>query len=138
MKAYDGGLGELDNGINWGTFKMRDKPSTVAHERRYQEGIACTDHRFPKGKGGRWLQLAMDPNMGVEYYPDLFSLFQVLPLGVDKTLIKLACYSPPNLSADEREMQKIADETPRRVKAGDATGAPRRSRCPSARLRSRT
>lgn len=49
----------------------------------------------------------MDPGMGIEYYPDLFSLFQVLPLGVDKSLIKRACYSPPNMSAEEREMQEI-------------------------------
>jgi phenylpropionate dioxygenase-like ring-hydroxylating dioxygenase large terminal subunit len=102
----DGG-GELDNGINWGYFEMRDKLSSVARERRYQEGIGCTDHRFPKGKRRRWLQLGMDPNMGIEYYPDLFALFQILPLGVDKTLIKLACYSPPEMSAEEREMQEI-------------------------------
>ena len=45
--------------------------------------------------------------MGSEYYPDLFALFQVLPLGVDKSLIKISTYSPPNLSAEEREMQAI-------------------------------
>jgi phenylpropionate dioxygenase-like ring-hydroxylating dioxygenase large terminal subunit len=99
--------GESSGHVNYGTFEMRDKPSKVPHERRYQEGIGCTDHRFPAGKGRRWLQLAMDPNMGLEYYPDLFALFQVLPLGVDKTLIKQLCYSPPDLSAEEREMQAI-------------------------------
>jgi phenylpropionate dioxygenase-like ring-hydroxylating dioxygenase large terminal subunit len=45
--------------------------------------------------------------MGIEYYPDLFALFQVLPLGVDKSLIKISTYSPPNLSSEEREMQAI-------------------------------
>ena len=99
--------GEFSGGVNFGYFKMRDKLSKVPHERRYQEGIRCMDHRFPEGKGSKWLQISMDPNMGIEYYPDLFSLFQVLPLGVDKTLIKLTCYSPPNMSAQEREMQEI-------------------------------
>jgi phenylpropionate dioxygenase-like ring-hydroxylating dioxygenase large terminal subunit len=102
----DEGL-SLDNGINFGVFEMREKPSSVASERRYQELIGCTDHRFPKGKRRRWLQIAMGCNMGIEYYPDMFALFQVLPLGTDKTLIKLARYSPPNLSSEEREMQQI-------------------------------
>ena len=53
------------------------------------------------------MQLSLDPNMGIEYYPDLFSLFQVFPLAVDRTLIKLSCYSPPEMSQEEREMQRI-------------------------------
>jgi phenylpropionate dioxygenase-like ring-hydroxylating dioxygenase large terminal subunit len=97
----------LDNGINFGVFEMREKRSNVPRERRYQELIGCTDHRFVEGKRRRWLQVAMNPNMGIEYYPDVFVLFQVLPLGSDKSLIKTTCYSPPDLSAEEREMQTI-------------------------------
>jgi hypothetical protein len=97
----------LDNGINFGVFEMRAKRSNVPREQRCQELIGCTDHRFAAGKGSRWLQVAMNPNMGIEYYPDLFVLFQVLPLGSDKSLIKATCYSPPDLSAEEREMQAI-------------------------------
>lgn len=99
--------GELDNGINWGSFEMRDKPSTNPVERRYQEGIGCTDHRYPEGKRGRWMQIGMDPGMGIEYYPDIFGLFHVLPLGVNRTQIKSMVYSPPNMSAEEREIQSI-------------------------------
>ena len=98
---------EFSGGFNYGYFAMREKLSKVPQERRYQELIACTDHRFPKGKGRKWLQLALDPNMGIEYYPDLFALFQVFPLAVDKTLVKLATYSPPNLSPEESELQAI-------------------------------
>lgn len=98
---------EFSGGFNFGYFAMRDKPSKVPQERRYQELISFTDHRFPEGKGRKWLQLALDPNMGIEYYPDLFALFQIFPLAVDKTLVKLATYSPPNLSAEERELQAI-------------------------------
>ena len=97
----------LDSGINFGVFEMREKLSKVPNERRYQELIGCTDHRFPEGRGRRWLQVAMNPNMGIEYYPDLFALFQVFPLGPDRSQIKLTCYSPPDLSAEEREMQEI-------------------------------
>jgi len=97
----------LDNGVSFGVFEMREKPSKVPRERRYQELIGCTDHRFPKGKKRRWLQIGMNPNMGIEYYPDLFALFQVMPLGSDKSLIRLCCYSPPDLSSEEREMQEI-------------------------------
>ncbi|MBW2540716.1 MAG: aromatic ring-hydroxylating dioxygenase subunit alpha, partial [Deltaproteobacteria bacterium] len=106
LSVTDEGL-SLSNGMNFGVFEMREKPSSVARERRYQELVACTDHRFPEGKRRRWMQIAMGCNMGIEYYPDLFVLFQVLPLGADKTRIRLARYSPPNLSAEEREMQQI-------------------------------
>ncbi|MEH6551757.1 MAG: aromatic ring-hydroxylating dioxygenase subunit alpha [Pseudomonadales bacterium] len=98
---------EYSGGFNYGYFAMRDKPSKVPHERRYQELIGCTDYRFPEGRQRMWLQLALDPNMGIEYYPDIFALFQVLPLGVDKTMIKILTYSPANLSAQEKEMQEI-------------------------------
>ena len=106
VESTDEGV-EFSGGFNYGYFAMREKLSKVPQERRYQELIACTDHRFPEGKGRKWLQLALDPNMGIEYYPDLFALFQIFPLAVDKTLVKLATYSPPNLSAEERELQAI-------------------------------
>ncbi len=97
----------LDNGINFGVFEMKEKLSKVPRERRYQELIGCTDRRFSPDKARRWLQIAMNPNMGIEYYPEMFALFQVLPLGPEKSLIKLNCYSPPDLSDEEREMQGI-------------------------------
>jgi len=106
LRETDDG-GDLDNGINWGCFEMREKSSSVPQERRYQEGLACTDHRYPEGKRGRWLQIGMDPGMGIEYYPDLFGLFQILPLGVNRTQIKMSAYSPPDMSAEEREIQAI-------------------------------
>ncbi len=97
----------LDNGINTGVFALRDKPSSVARERRYQELMPSTDHRYPEGKRGRWLQISMSPNMGIEYYPDMFSLMQILPLGIARTQIRMMYHSPPNPSAEEREMQAI-------------------------------
>jgi phenylpropionate dioxygenase-like ring-hydroxylating dioxygenase large terminal subunit len=99
--------GEFSGGINYGYFEMRDKLSSVQHERRYQELIGCTDHRYPEGRRRKWLQIGMDPNMGIEYYPELFSLFQLLPMGVDKTLVRLSNYTPPGVSAEERELQEI-------------------------------
>jgi len=112
---------EFSGGFNFGCFTVREKLSKVPHERRYQELVGCTDHRFPEGKRRRWLQLALDPNMGMEYYPDLFASFQILPLAVDKTLIKIATYSPPDLSPEEREMQDINVRLLDEVNAEDRT-----------------
>jgi phenylpropionate dioxygenase-like ring-hydroxylating dioxygenase large terminal subunit len=107
MLVADEGGGVLSSGIDWGYFAMREKPSKVPHERRYQEGIGCTDHRFPPGKGRRWLLIGMTPNTGIEYYPDVFAQLQFLPLGVDRSMVKMSLYSPPDMSREEREMQEI-------------------------------
>ena len=88
-------------------FEMNPKPSPVAHEQRYQELVGCTDHRYPAEIRRKWLQIDLESNMGVEFYPALFAVFQVLPLAADESLIRMSLYSPRDLNADEEEIRSI-------------------------------
>lgn len=98
---------ELPGGGSAGFFEMNPKPSPVERERRYQELIGCTDHRYPETIRRKWLQIDFESNMGVEFYPALFSVFQLVPIAADKTVIKMSQYTPPDLSKDEEELRTI-------------------------------
>jgi len=98
---------ELPGGGSAGFFEMNPKPSTIERERRYQELVSCTDHRYPETVRRRWLQIDLESNMGIEFYPALFSVFQLFPLGAEKTLLRMSLYTPPDLDPDERELRDI-------------------------------
>ena len=98
---------ELPDGGSAGFFEMNPRPSPVERERRYQELVGCTDHRYSETVRRKWLQLDFESNMGIEFYPSLFCVFQVIPLGAEKTVIRMSLYTPPDLDQDERELQAI-------------------------------
>lgn len=97
----------MPGGSTAGFFEMNPKLSPVEHERRYQEQVGCTDHRYPPEIQRKWLQIDFESNMGVEFYPALFAVFQVLPLAADESLIRMSLYSPPDLNAEEEEIRSI-------------------------------
>ncbi len=98
---------ELTGGGSAGFFEMNPRLSSVPHEKRYQELIGCTDHRYPEDIQRKWLQLDFESNMGIEFYPSLFSVFQLLPLAADRTAVRTSLYAPHDLNADEEELQAI-------------------------------
>lgn len=98
---------ELPGGGSAGFFEMNPRPSPVERERRYQELVGCTDHRYSETVRRKWLQIDFESNMGIEFYPALFSVFQVFPIGAEKTLLRMSLYTPPDLNPDERELQAI-------------------------------
>jgi phenylpropionate dioxygenase-like ring-hydroxylating dioxygenase large terminal subunit len=86
---------------------MNPKISSVEHESRYQELVQCTDHRYPEEIRRKWMQMDFEFNMGIEFYPSLFVVFQILPLGARQSAIRMSLYAPPDLSADEEELRDI-------------------------------
>ncbi len=97
----------LLGGNSAGFFEMNPKLSSVDQERRYQEIVGCTDHRYPEEIRRKWLQIDFESNMGIEFYPSLFSVFQVLPMGAEKTQIRMSLYTPADLSESEKELRSI-------------------------------
>ena len=98
---------ELCGGGSVGFFEMNPKISSVEHESRYQELVQCTDHRYPEEIRRKWMQMDFEFNMGIEFYPALFVVFQILPLGAGQSAIRTSLYAPPDLSADEEELRDI-------------------------------
>lgn len=98
---------ELDGGVSLGVFVLRDKPSPVAEERRYQEQLVHANKRVPEHAKGKWPQYGYSPNLGIDLYPEMLDLFQLIPLAVDKTLVRTSFYGHQNPTLEEQELRRL-------------------------------
>ncbi len=98
---------ELTSGIGYGVFLLRDKPSKVEEERLYQEQLHHADKRLPDALKGKWVQYGFAPNLGIDLYPEMLDMFQLIPLAVDKTLVRASYYGHKNPSAEEIELRRL-------------------------------
>ena len=104
----DNGVGEeLSSGVGYGEFELRDKPSRVDTERRYQELVHVAEQRLPDELKGKWVQFGVAPNLGIDIYAEMYDIFQLIPLGPEKTLVRAAFYGPPNPSPEEEELRQL-------------------------------
>jgi phenylpropionate dioxygenase-like ring-hydroxylating dioxygenase large terminal subunit len=99
--------GDFDSGVNYGTFVLRDKPSKDPDERLYQELFHHSFNRVPDELKGKWVQIALPVNHGVEFYPEMLDIFQLIPLAPEKTLVRTSYYVPKNRSAEEMELIRL-------------------------------
>ena len=83
---------ELSSGVSYGVFVMRDKPSKVEEERLYQEQLHFANQRIPEDVKGKWVQFGLAPNLGIDLYPEMLDMFQLIPLGPDKTIVRASYY----------------------------------------------
>jgi phenylpropionate dioxygenase-like ring-hydroxylating dioxygenase large terminal subunit len=98
---------ELSSGVNYGVFVLKDKPSKVDEERLYQEQFHHANHRVPDDLKGKWVQFGLMPNLGIDLYPEMLDMFQIIPLAPDKTMIRAAFYGHTNPSAEEEELRRL-------------------------------
>ena len=98
---------EFNSGVSYGEFEIRDKLSKVAEERRYQELLHVAEERLPEELKGKWVQFGVAPNLGIDIYAEMFDIFQLVPLGPEKTMVRAAFYGPPNPSPMEEELRKL-------------------------------
>ena len=98
---------ELDSGVSYGAFLLRDKPSKVEVERLYQEQFHHANHRVPGELKGKWVQFGVAPNLGIDLYPEMLDTFQLVPLGTDSTLVRAAFYGHRNPTPEETELRRL-------------------------------
>jgi len=98
---------DLTSGISYGVFLLKDKPSKVESERRYQEMFHHGEKRLPDELKGKWVQFGFSPNLGIDLYPELVDFFQLIPLAPDKTMVRAWFYGPRNPSPEEIELRKL-------------------------------
>ena len=98
---------ELSSGVSYGVFVLKDKPSKVEEERAYQEMFHHANGRVPDDLKGKWVQFSYSPNLGIDLYPEMLDMFQIIPLGPDKTMIRAAFYGHKNPSAEEQELRRL-------------------------------
>jgi phenylpropionate dioxygenase-like ring-hydroxylating dioxygenase large terminal subunit len=100
-------FGDFSNGLNYGTFVLRDKPSKDPDERLYQELFHHSFGRVPDELKGKWVQIAFPVNHGIEFYPEMLDIFQLIPLGLEKTLVRASFYVPKDRSPEEIELIRL-------------------------------
>jgi len=98
---------ELTSGVSYGVFELKDKPSPVETERLYQQQFHHGNHRVPDELKGKWVQFGLTPNLGIDLYPEMLDIFQLLPLAPDKTLVRTAFYGHTNPTPEEQELRRL-------------------------------
>ena len=98
---------DLASGVSYGIFLMRSKPSKVEHERLYQEQLHHADHRLPDALKSKWVQFGYAPNLGIDLYPEMLDMFQILPPGPEKSLIRATFLGHKNPSPEETELRRL-------------------------------
>jgi phenylpropionate dioxygenase-like ring-hydroxylating dioxygenase large terminal subunit len=98
---------ELSSGVTYGVFLLRDKPSKVPEERLYQENFHHGNHRVPDELKGKWVQFGYAPNLGIDLYPEMLDMFQLIPLSPDKTMVRATYYGHQNPTPEETELRRL-------------------------------
>lgn len=98
---------ELTSGVSYGVFVMKSKRSSVDQERQYQEQIHHGDHRLPDDLKGKWVQLSCSPNLGIDLYPEMLDMFQLIPITPDKTFVRASFYGHKNPTPQEKELRRL-------------------------------
>lgn len=98
---------ELTSGLSYGVFRVRDKRSGVEIERRYQELFPESFARIPESLHGKWVQFGLSGNLGIDLYPEMLDIFQLIPLGHDRTLVRAAFYGHPEPTSTEQELRRL-------------------------------
>ena len=111
----------LSSGVDYGIFDMRSKPSNVEVERRYQELVKHTRARIPEEIHDRWIQFGIAGSHGLDFYPEMLDIFQIIPLAFDKTLVRAIYYGHVNPTPEEQEIRKLNIEINNSVNDEDKT-----------------
>jgi phenylpropionate dioxygenase-like ring-hydroxylating dioxygenase large terminal subunit len=106
VKISDVGT-SLSSGVSFGEFDLRSKPSNVAAEREYQEMVEHAQERVPEEIRNKWVQFGFAPNLGIDLYPELLDIFQLIPLSHDKTMVRASYYGHQNPTPEEEELRRL-------------------------------
>jgi phenylpropionate dioxygenase-like ring-hydroxylating dioxygenase large terminal subunit len=115
----DGEADDLSSGVSYGVFVLKDMPSKVEEERRYQELLQHADYRLPDDLKGKWVQFGLAPNLGLDLYPEMLDLFRLVPLAPDKTMVRAAYYGHKNPTPEEMELRRLNIQINERVNEED-------------------
>lgn len=101
---------DLTSGVSYGVFLLKDKPSKVDAERRYQEMFHHAEARLPGELTGKWVQFGFSPNLGIDLYPEMVDFFQLIPMSPERTMIRAWFYGHRDPSPEEEELRRLNRE----------------------------
>ena len=106
LDVQDEGV-ELTSGVSYGVFTVKEKPSKVDIERRYQELFHYANERVPEAVKGKWVQFGIHGNLGIDLYPEMLDIFQLIPMSPDTTVVRATFFGHPNPTAEEQELRRL-------------------------------
>ena len=101
---------ELTSGVSYGVFTMKDKPSKIDVERRYQAMFHHGNQRVPDEVKGKWIQFGWSPNLGIDLYPEMVDFFQLIPLSAEQTMVRAWFFGHRDPTAEETELRRLNRE----------------------------
>jgi phenylpropionate dioxygenase-like ring-hydroxylating dioxygenase large terminal subunit len=120
LRENDEGAG-LSSGVDYGIFDLRSKPSNVDVERQYQEMSVHAQARIPEEMRNKWIQYGFAGNHGLDFYPEMLDMFQIIPVAHDKTLIRASYYGHQDPTPEEQELRRLNIEINDIVNGEDKT-----------------
>jgi phenylpropionate dioxygenase-like ring-hydroxylating dioxygenase large terminal subunit len=120
LSDTDAGEG-LSSGVDYGIFDLRSKPSNVEVERKYQEMSVHAQARVPEEIRNKWIQYGVAGNQGLDFYPEMLDVFQLIPVAHDKTLIRATYYGHQDPTSEEQELRRLNVEINDIVNGEDKT-----------------
>lgn len=111
----------LSSGVDYGIFDLSTKPSNVDVERQYQEMSKHAQARIPEEIRNKWIQFGVAGNHGLDFYPEMLDVFQIIPVAHDKTLIRATYYGHQNPTPEEQEVRRLNIEINYIVNGEDKT-----------------
>lgn len=98
---------ELASGVNYGVFELKQQPSNVDVEREYQQKFRYANERIPKEIRGKWVQFGVTGYLGIDLYPEMLDIFQLIPLGPHQTAVRAAFYGHKDPTAEECRLREL-------------------------------
>jgi len=98
---------ELDSGVSYGVFELREKPSRVPAEHQYQVLAEHAGNRYPEEIRGKWVQYGVTGYLGIDLYPELTDIFRLIPLGPEQTAVRVMYYGNPDPSPTEKALRDL-------------------------------
>lgn len=93
-----------DTGVSVTVSQFKEEYSPVWTERTYQERIGDVATHLSEERRRAWAFYTMQPNLGLDLYPDSIDFFQILPVGPGRCVARYCVYALPD---DRPEMRKL-------------------------------
>ena len=103
------------SGVSRGIQNLTEKPSARWSERLYLDLVRNEGKRLPDPISHQWRNYTMLPNLGIDAFPEMISTFQLIPLAIEKTLVRMAVYGHPDATRSEKARCYLIDRISRNV-----------------------
>jgi phenylpropionate dioxygenase-like ring-hydroxylating dioxygenase large terminal subunit len=97
------------HGISFSKSVIRERESHVWSERAYQRLAPRVFADLPEEVRATWLFGFMPVNIGFDVFPDSMDIFQILPKGAGKSIIRTPLFVRPDARREAKAMQFLAN-----------------------------